>query len=418
MAELVQSAQFNSSDFDPEKFNPHDPDYIKNPYPYYQWFRNNAPVHWVGMPYNSYWLFRYGDIKSVLTGTDLWIKNDPLPKEPPPTFGVLANMPEGIFTSDNPRHDQVRDALNPLFAQAIGGLEAAAASIAQPLLAAVGARRRFELIEAFALPMPARALCHVLGVPERDWPLIMKWVAAILLANDPTRGLAAMVTGGTTSMALRAYYHALLPGKPMAATPGQMLALMADEGEKSSAHITPDEVVANAVTMSIAGYYSTTFLIGTGTLNLLKHPAAMSQLRQSVAAGDESVLQRALGEMLRFDGPVQLIDRYAARDTQIGGVDIPKGGKVTVVVGSANHDPEVFSDPAQFDISRNTEPLLSFGDGIHRCLGEPMFWKVAPVAFKSLLTQLPPFELAGQAQWQTDPFLRAVSNLPLAFQRD
>lgn len=415
MVETMQPSSFNSTTFDPAAFNPHAPDYIKNPYPYYEWFRQNAPVHWVGTPYNSHWVFRYRDVKQVLTGTDLWIKNDPVAKKPPPTFGVLANMPEGIFTSDNPRHDEVRNALNPLFAKAINGLEAAAASIAQPLLAAAGSRRRFELIEAFALPMPAQALCHVLGVPERDWPLIMKWVAAILLANDPTRGLPTLVTGGTTSMALRAYYHALIPGKPIAPATGKMVALMASEGEQSPAHITPDEVVANAVTMSIAGYYSTTFLIGTGTLNLLNAPSAMSQLRSAVANNDNKLLHSAIGEMLRYDGPVQLIDRYAAQDTEIEGVPIPKGGKVTVVTGSANHDEDVFADPAQFDISRNTEALLSFGDGIHRCLGEPMFWKVAPVAFRSLFGELPRFELGGQPQWQTDPYLRAVSNLPLSF---
>jgi cytochrome P450 len=195
-----------------------------------------------------------------------------------------------------------------------------------------------------------------------------------------------------------------------------MVDLMKKESERVKEKFTEDEVVANATTMSIAGYYSTTFLIGTGTLNLLNNPKSMEMLREGVKEGDDALLNSAVGEMLRYDGPVQLIDRIAAEDTEIGGVKIPKGQKVTVVVGSANWDEEVFANPEKFDITRNTDKMLSFADGIHRCLGEPLFRLVAPVAFSSLLSELPPFKLAGMPQWQTDPFLRAVSNLPLEFE--
>lgn len=401
------------ADFDPATFNPHDPAFLKNPYPFYEWFRRHAPVSWVDGVYKSYWVFRYEDVVRVLTGTDLWIKNDPVPSgEPPPGFDVLANMPNGVFTLDNPRHDQVRRELDPLFAKAIEGVAAAAAPIAEELLAEAASAQRFELIEAFALPLPARALCHVLGVPKHDWPVIMEWVKAILLANDPTRGPAILGAGGTTSMALRAYYHALVPGPVISPTKDGMIHLMATAGEHSAARLSADEVTANAVTMSIAGYYSTTFLIGTGVLNLLKNPGSLEELRDT--ADDPEVMQKALWEMLRYDGPVQLIDRYAAEETELGGVRMPKGQKVTVVVGSANWDETVFAKPASFDISRNAEKMLSFGDGIHRCLGEPLFKLVAPVAFKALLNLRPAFRLAGQPQWQTDPYLRAVSNLPLA----
>jgi pimeloyl-[acyl-carrier protein] synthase len=216
-------------------------------------------------------------------------------------------------------------------------------------------------------------------------------------------------------MALRSYYDCLLEGKPFAPLEGKMVSLMATEGEASPAKISRDEIIANAVTMSIAGYYSTTFLIGTGTLNLLNNPNSMKSLRKSIADGDDSLLQSAILEMLRYDGPVQLIDRYAAEDTEIADVKIPKNQKVTAVVGSANHDEAEFPYPEKFDITRNAEPMLSFGEGMHRCLGEPLFKKVAPVAFKTLLNARPEFKLAGMPQWQTDPYLRAVSNLPLEF---
>ena len=408
---------FDASSFDPKNFNPHESSFIKNPYPVYEWFRHNAPVSWVNSVYNSWWIFSYEDVHSVLNGTDLWVKNSPIPNpDPPPGFRVLANMPSGVFTLDNPRHDQVRELLNPLFVKAIKGIVPAAKAIAKPLLAKAGERQRFELIESYALPMPSQALCSVLGVAEQDWPLVMQWVAAVLMANDPTRGMSVMGAGATTAMALRSFYRSLIPGTYVAPAEGKMVDLMKKESERLKEKFTEDEIVANATTMSIAGYYSTTFLIGTGTLNLLNNPQSMELLREGVKGNDDALMATAVSEMLRYDGPVQLIDRIAAEDTEIGGVKIPKGQKVTAVVGSANWDEKVFANPEKFDIQRNTDKMLSFGDGIHRCLGEPMFKLVAPVAFSSLLSELPPFKLAGMPQWQTDPFLRAVSNLPLEFE--
>jgi cytochrome P450 len=413
---MTTASDFNPATFDPESFNPHAPDFIKNPYPYYAWFRHNAPVFWVGAPYNSFWLFRYDDVETVLCGTDTWLKNSPVSHgKPPPGFDVLGNLPEGIFTLDNPRHDQVRSQLEPLFHDAISDIDRVAAALASAQLATFGQRRRVELIEDFALPMPAQALCHVLGVPAYDWPVIMQWVLAILLADDPTRGIAVLGAGGTSTMALHTYYHALIRGGGVNPVDSRMIALMKGIIDREPAFISSDEVIANAVTMSIAGYYSTTFLLGTGTLNLINNPSAMDQLRASVQAGETALLNNAVGEMLRYDGPVQLIDRYAAQETTIRDKTLPKGQKVTVVTGSANWDETVFDAPERFDIERNTEKMLSFGDGIHRCLGEPLARKTTPAALKALLTELPPFELGGLPQWQTDPYLRAVSNLPISF---
>lgn len=412
----MTATAFDPGTFDPNTFNPHAPDFIKNPYPTYAWFRHNAPVHWVGAPYDSFWLFRYEDVETVLTGTDTWLKNSPVPHgAPPPGFDVLGNLPEGIFTLDNPRHDQVRSQLEPLFHTAINDIDQTAAAMASATLAKFGQRRRVELIENFALPMPAQALCHVLGVPAYDWPVIMQWVLAILLADDPTRGLAILGAGGTSTMALHTYYHALLKGGGVNPAEERMVALMKGIIDREPAQISSDEVIANAVTMSIAGYYSTTFLIGTGVLNLLNNPSAMTELREGAKSDDNDLLNSAVGEMLRYDGPVQLIDRYAAQETTICGKTMAKGQKVTVVTGSANWDETVFPAPERFDIKRDTRKMLSFGDGIHRCLGAPLARKTTPAAIKALLTEVPPFELGGLPQWQTDPYLRAVSNLPISF---
>jgi cytochrome P450 len=395
--------------FKPASFNPHDPAFLANPYPTYARFREEAPVSWV-TPYNTWWCFRYEDCQRILTGTDLFLKNNPVPDSGPPTpvAGVLSAMPESVFSLDNPRHDQVRPILDGLFATAIEQAVPWATALAQQLLVTAKASRQFELMNAYALPLPSGVLQRVLGVAPADFAGLTNWVTAIVAANDITAPMSVRMGGLTCSMALNAYYQAL--GRCPMHNPTAMFDLMRDQGMKAPQGLSLDEVQTNAVTLSIAGYYSTTFLIGTGTLNLLAHPDQLALLRRT-----PSLMPQAVTEMLRFDGPVQLINRYVAAATEIGGVQLKPGDVVTAVTGSANHDSSVFPDGDRFDITRTENAHQSFGAGIHYCLGAPLAERVAPVAFQVLLDQLPNLRLAGTPQWRTDPFLRAPSNLPIAY---
>lgn len=415
------------STFDPAKFDAHDPRFIKNPYPFYQWFRVNRPVFWVE-GYKSFWVFRHADVAAVLSDHSVWIKNDP-DAPAPDTFRVAANVAQGVFSADNPAHDSMRTKLEPLFKQAIADATLRARQVASELITRMGARGRVELIEAFALPLPLQVLRQVLGVDQRDWLLVTKWVDAFAASNDPTNPIGVRVAGATSAFAMRAFYDALLKESPIAPAPGGLLDLMLTLKKQSQssglqgAALSDQEMVANAVTVTIAGYLSTTFLIGTGLLNLLRlqsgQPLAFDEIRSRLTS-QSTAMESAIWEMLRFDAPFQLVERFAARDTSIGEHRVLKGQTVTAVVGSANRDSAVFGASADiFDVTRfqstGYEPVLTFGEGIHRCLGEPLARRVLPVAFTALLSEFPPMRLAGHPQWQTDPFLRAVSNLPVEF---
>jgi hypothetical protein len=155
---------------------------------------------------------------------------------------------------------------------------------------------------------------------------------------------------------------------------------------------------------------STVFLLSTGTLNLLKNPRQLALLREQPA-----LMSNAIEELLRYDAPAQLADRFCAEDIEIAGVQLKAGDQVTLVLGSANRDAEVFADPNVLDLQRaNACAHLSFGAGIHHCLGAPLARQVAPQGLRLLLEQWPNLRLAGLPQWQTDPYLRSVVNLPLA----
>jgi cytochrome P450 len=176
------------------------------------------------------------------------------------------------------------------------------------------------------------------------------------------------------------------------------------------AGLSPQQVQVCASDLLVAGYLSTTFIIGLGVRNLLLHPRQLKKLR-----ADPSLAHSALEEMLRFDGSVHIVDRCAGRQTELGGRKFAPGDKISVVIGSANRDPEGFPEPDRFDIERNETTHVAFGEGIHYCLGAPLARIVAPVALEALLAEFPELTLDALPQWQTDPYLRALTSLPLRF---
>jgi cytochrome P450 len=394
---------------DPATFDPHDPVFLANPYPAYAGFRAQAPIHTV-KPYASSWLFAYDDCKQMLDDREAWIKKSPLEEHKAPgPYGVTSSFPPGLFGSDPPLHTELRDILEPLFDQAIQRAPAIAETIAEPLLAAAKQHGRMELISDYALPLPAGVLFTLLGIPNDPgvWSGLMYWQAAIVAAHDITQSAAIRGGGATCSMAVNTYFEGMRLSEASAPGNGlfaQMCAAFAAAG------LSPEQVQMCATDFLVAGYASTTFLIGTGTRNLLSNPQELAALRD-----DDTLIPGAVEEMLRFDAPAQLVDRCAAKSTELGGQTFKKGDRVTAVLGSANHDPAVFTTPEQFMITRNEKAHLSFGDGIHRCIGEPLVQLVAPVAFQMLLSAFPALALDGLPQWQTDPYLRAVSSLPLSF---
>jgi len=396
--------------FNPDEFDPHAPAFLANPYPTYARFREEAPIHRVKL-YESDWMFRYADCEQVLTGTDTWLKKPPdgWPASYGP-YALMSNFPAGLFASDPPLHTQLRSILEPLFVQAFESAPEIARPIAERLLGNARQHGRIELISDYALPLPSSVLFTLLGIPEEEgvWSGLITWAATIAAAHDITQSAAVRGAGATCSMALNSFFEGMLLAKP--AKPAKPAAgLFAEICDAfRSAGLSPQEVQMCACDFLVAGYLSTTFIIGTGVRNLLVHPEQLQALREKPA-----LIDRALEEMLRFDGPVQVIDRYAREDTEVGGRRFEKGAKVTAVVGSADHDPSVFADPDGFLIERSDEAHMSFGAGIHQCIGAPLVRKVAPVAIEMLLAALPHLSLDGEPQWQTDPYLRAVINLPL-----
>jgi cytochrome P450 len=392
--------------FDPTTFNPHDPAFLADPYPTYARFRDEAPIS-VVQPYGSAWVFRFDDVLQMLDDSVTFVKIPPGGR--PPTAGLFAmgaNLPIGLFGSDPPRHTELRQILEPLFTEAIATAPAVAESTAASLLAAKRNQTRMELVSDYAIPLPSAVLFTIMGIPADHWPVLLWWIGTMVAAHDITQSTGLRSLGATCAMALNTYFEEWVlhcRTTPQGGLIGEMCQAIGDTGG-----LTAEDVQVCCTDFAFAGYLSTTFLIGTGLRHLLENPDQTALVR-----ADPSLIHDAVEEMLRYDGPVQVLDRVTATATELGGTSFPAGTYVTAVIGSANHDPSAFADPDAFLIQRDDATQLSFGDGIHHCIGAPLARIVTPIAITALL-ELPALAAAGLTQWQTDPYLRAMTSMPLS----
>jgi cytochrome P450 len=398
--------------FDPTKFDPHEPAFIADPYPTYASFREHAPVQLV-KPYENHWIFGYDGCAQVLGDTDVWVKKGVAQHAHGP-YGMMSSFPENLFQSDPPRHIVLRKLLEPLIGEVLERAPGLAQKTAQPLLEAANKQGRIELVAEYALPLPARVLFTLLGIPnegehEGVWEGLMAWQAAIAAAHDITQPVQTQFVGASSMMALNSFFQGMLLEGPSKSTPpegmfAQMCLAFQDAG------LSPQQVQICACDLVVAGYLTTTFILGTGVRNLLLNPEQLRKLRE-----DPSLVHAALEEMLRFDGPVQLLDRCAATETEVLGHKFKPGDRASTVIGSADRDPARFSEPDSFEIQRGETTHFGFGGGIHECIGAPLVRKVAPVGLEMLLDAFSELAIDGAEQWQTDPYLRATTSLPLRF---
>jgi cytochrome P450 len=398
--------------FDPTTFDPHAPAFLASPWDTYAQFRAQAPVAPVKV-YGAYWVFRYEDVEHVLTDTAGFVKNAPgaPPKPRPGPIGIMSAFPQGLFMADPPRHDKLRAVLEPALRAAMVEAPSVVASFAEPIVAKARLSGRMELLADYALPVPSNTVFTILGIPNDEaglvWPGLVAWQDAIARAHDVTQSLAVRGAGVTCAMALRTYLTGLI--RRCVEDPGSATGMLAEVCPQiDGSSLTVEDVAASYQDLIVAGYLSTTWLIASGMRQLLSNPDQLALL-----SADAGLIDGAVEEVLRYDDPVQVVDRVVAADVSLGGVALRAGDRLGLVVGSADHDPEVFPEPESFDIAREGAGRMGFGAGIHTCIGAPLVRLMAPVALQTLLTGLPSLAINGLAQWQTDPYLRGMVNLPL-----
>ncbi len=392
------------------------PQFKANPFPFLAGLRTSQPVYRTTLPDKTpVWLItRYDDVTALLKD-ERFVKNrrtamtpEQLRKMPrvPPMFRPLER---NMLDLDPPDHARLRALVHKAFTPSlIGQMRDRIQTLADELLDSVAHKGEMDLVNDYALPLPMTIITEILGVPSSDRNKFHKWSQAVVSLTSPKVTLRVIPSVWMFIRYLRRFF------KERRCDPGDDLASALIQAEEAGDKLSEDELLAMVFLLLIAGHETTVNLIGTGMLALLEHPDQMEKLRRN-----PEMIKTAVEELLRFSSPVFMsTERYAREDSNIQGVNIPRGGMTLGVIGSANRDETVFENADALDITREPNKHLSFGQGIHFCVGAPLARLEAQIAINTLLQRMPDLHLRVATDslcWRPSMILRGLERLPTSF---
>ncbi|MCZ6501587.1 MAG: cytochrome P450 [Gammaproteobacteria bacterium] len=316
-----------------------------------------------------------------------------------------------MLNLDAPDHTRLRKLMASRFTvRFIQSLEPKIASQCQSLINKLEIQNgQFDLMESIAKPLPALVIADMLGVPENMYMQFREWSEALLgtaMIDQPDMIRKA----GIANDALQAYFESLTEEKRK--NPGQDLISQLLEAEEEGDHLTLKELHTNCILLLIAGHETTTRLIGNGMWLLLRHPEQLALLQQN-----RELIPNAIEEMLRFEPPVQAFSRIVKEDFEYKGYEFKKNQVALLFYAAANRDPRFIENPQIFDIQRKDPKHISFGHGVHLCLGMSLARLEAKIVFNQLLDNFPSVMLAdSEPDWGDNPFFRGLNTLRLTAQ--
>jgi cytochrome P450 len=350
---------------------------------------------------------------------------------------VYHSFSKTMFYADPPYHTHLRGLMNNAFTpRRVEQMRPYIQRVVDELLDAVQAKGEMEVIHDLAYPLPVMVIAELLGLPADDREKFKKWSDDLFAILGTVRHSPHLMQRASQSLAEMTEYVTALSRERREQPHDDLLSALlsvADDGalgcpyphnaisagshsigrqvheHGATSQLTHEELVANINILLSTGHETTTNLIGNGLLALLQNPDQMQMLRNQPA-----LVTPAIEEMLRYDNPVQITYRSAVEDVELGDKHVRKGDLVNSILGSANRDPQRYSEPDRFNITRNEGRHLSFGLGIHFCIGASLVRLEAEIAFAALLRRFPGMQLANtDLEWQEHPVFRGVKSLPV-----
>lgn len=390
--------------------------FAADPYPTYARLRENSPVCPVASPrFDSYLITRFDDAKAALTdprlSKDLYGPGQHYLR----IFGPNSEaLNRNMLNSDPPEHSRLRRMISQAFApRRIEALRPRVAEIVDELLDRIVPQGRAELMEDFAIPLPMRVICELLGVPSQDHKRVLDWTQVIRTSGSSRKPEEDRAAVQEVQLKLHHYLADLVRAKRAHPADDMISALI--EACDQEGKLSERELVSTAFLLLFAGHQTTADFLGNATVALLTHPAQLDLLRAK-----PDLLPAAIEELLRFDGPLPVASpRIATEDIEYRGVRIPAGSIVGVVINAANHDPEHFAEPDELDICRERAQHIGFGHGVHYCLGVSLARMEARIGIGALLRRLPGLRLGVPVEElrrlpAASPF-RGLLELPVRF---
>ncbi|MBP2367810.1 cytochrome P450 [Pseudonocardia parietis] len=391
-----------------------------DPYPLLHALRETDPVHWSAA--HRAWLITRYDDNSASFQNKAFSSDRVRPllaaradrperaREPSASDTVLGLIADWMVVSDPPAHTRLRK----LAAGAFKGQRIAA--MTEQITAIVDTHidgflqesGPADLIAGIAYPLPATVIATMLGAPPEDRDRFREWSDELALVAFGTGGAARAdrherALRGLQEMA--AYFRSLVEYRRREPGEDMLSALMAKEGDD---RLSDDELVAMCALLLFAGHETTTNSIANSILALLRHPEQLERLR-----AEPELIGTAVEELLRFDGPIKVLNRWVVAETEVRGTVIRPGERVHLILASANRDPEKFTDPDVLDIGRSPNPHIAFGKGIHACIGAQLARTETRIAVARIVERMPGLALAGDPEWKSVLASRSLEALPV-----
>lgn len=399
-------------------FQPTSPLFLANPYPYYKELRETAPIFFYE-PWDKWILTRYEDINVLLRDKRLGrvIDHALKPEERKPRSEIEAayevSRDGSLLEIEPPDHTRIKDVFHQTFTpkrvrELSGKVHALCDRLANELLAK--SERRADLIEEFAQTIPVTVIADLLGIPEQDRHHLVPWSKGIIGWFEPERTREMELEALRCAQEFMAYLRQLIPQKRKTPNDDLMCAMIAVH-DNERGRMSEQELINNCILLLNAGHEAVVNVIGNGMYALLSHPEQWKNLK-----ADASLIPTAIEEMMRFDTPLQFFERFVLEDIRYKTFTWKKGTRLCLYYASANHDEGVFKHPETFDITRDPNPHIAFGLGLHYCIGAPLARVELQAALQTLSQRLPGLRLETKnAEYHPKNVFRYLKELRVSY---
>ena len=341
------------------------PGFVANPYPVYRKLRERDPVHYSILT-EQVVVTRYEDVDRILRDHRNFSNDLHKARSSRGSLATRKKLKPSMLVRDPPDHTRLRGLVNRAFTPlSVAKMEDHIRATAHALLDEVEGKDEFDLMTAYAVPLPTIVIARMIGVPETDLDRFKVWSDHLARALEPLLTPEEEELVYENEQQLGDYHRGIIEQRRRA--PRDDLISRLVEAEEQGDKLTLDETLVMLRLLLVAGNETTTNLIGNGVRALLQNPDQLALLRKR-----PELITAAVEELLRYDSPVQLDMRFAVRDLEIGGRFVRSRTMIVPAIGSANRDPERFERPDELDITRSDAGNISFGRGIHHCLGAPL----------------------------------------------
>jgi len=395
------------------------PDVIADPYTYYGRLRDEDPVHW-NDTYGLWVITRHDDVTWLTRHNELFssavFKNDPRPAYPAidesdlGLYEYVKNYQADQFIQhDRPEHLDMRKIVHGYFTpKAMESWRPFVVKAVNELLDAAEEKGSMDVMRDLATPLPVLVIAQMMGVPAEDRPYVRQLAEKLLYIGRGEHDRMPILTEGMKGMV--EYVSPLVDERMV--KPGDDFISVLASGEKKGA-FTRHQVLVNTSLLLLAGHETTINLICNGTLSFIQHPDQWALYKKDPAGR----AKWATEECLRYDAPVKSIQRLASQDLEMRDKVMRKDDRIRWFISSANRDPNVFADPEKFDISRQPNPHVAFGNGVHHCLGATLARVEGQEVFKALAERFPGLQLESEElDYQPSITFRSLKSLPVTWQ--